>query len=890
MFSRNQSLMNKKVTVLLFLILLNFSGRFSTAQAQGSAFTYQGRLNSGASPAQGIYDLRFTLFDAASAGTAQGAAVTTNGIPVSNGLFTVTLDFGNQFPGAARWLEIGARTNGASSFTTLSSRQPLTPTPYAITAGNLSGVLSPASLAGAYTNQVAISNATDIFAGNGSGLTGVNAAALNGLGANGFWQTAGNAGTSPSTNYVGTADNQALELRVNGKRALRAEPNTNGAPNLIGGSPINYVSNTIIGATIAGGGALNYSGTPYSNSVAGNFGSVGGGFQNGIRADFATISGGFMNTAAGIGSFIGGGAQNVASGGGGVVGGGQNNTNIAAAGTIAGGTYNTANAAGGFIGGGGFDGFSWAGNLASGAASAIAGGMANLATNKYSSVAGGTNNISGGFASFAGGGFRNTANGDYSTIGGGEGNSVLGFQAAVAGGSANYAGGDNSFVGGGYFNFANNYGNTIGGGYENNASGYYSTIGGGYNNHTAGGFLSAATVSGGYANQANNDAATVAGGYNNIASGLGAVIGGGGYDGGTIAGNHASGNASLVAGGLGNQATNSYAVVGGGLDNTAGQVATVGGGSHNVASGTGAFVGGGGDDGTGYFGNTASGGGSAIGGGVGNKATAYDSTVAGGLQNIASGTYAAVPGGIGNTASGYASFAAGYSATAAHQGAFVWADTSTSVGSYSSDRNYQFKARATGGVVFDVSGSSGLNPAALRVNSTSANGVGIFVAQTSSDATAVFTAGGSGDIIKGFNGGNNGVPVFEVINSGIVYATSFNSTSDRNAKTNFTGVSSLEVLEKVMSLPITTWNFKSDSPEQQHLGPMAQDFHAAFALNGSDDKHISLVDEGGVALAAIQGLNQKLDQKNSEIQELRRKNETLEQRLEILEHLVKQRR
>ncbi len=51
---------------------------------------------------------------------------------------------------------------------------------------------------------------------------------------------------------------------------------------------------------------------------------------------------------------------------------------------------------------------------------------------------------------------------------------------------------------------------------------------------------------------------------------------------------------------------------------------------------------------------------------------------------------------------------------------------------------------------------------------------------------------------------------------------------------------------------------------------MAQDFHAAFGLNGADDKHISTVDEGGVALAAIQGLNQKLDEKDAEIQDLKR--------------------
>jgi hypothetical protein len=99
-----------------------------------------------------------------------------------------------------------------------------------------------------------------------------------------------------------------------------------------------------------------------------------------------------------------------------------------------------------------------------------------------------------------------------------------------------------------------------------------------------------------------------------------------------------------------------------------------------------------------------------------------------------------------------------------------------------------------------------------------------------------------------------------------VYANSVQLVSDRNAKENFATVNSQSVLEKVAALPMTEWNYKQDSAGQKHLGPMAQDFHAAFGLNGPDDKHISLVDESGVALAAIQGLNQKLNQKDGKIE------------------------
>src|SRR5262249_30668873 len=99
----------------------------------GTTFTYQGRLADGSSPATGRYDLRFMLFDAESAGVQIGATQTTNGVPVTNGLFTVTLDFGAAaFAGDARWLEIRVRTNGAVSFTAVTPRQPLTPSPYAL--------------------------------------------------------------------------------------------------------------------------------------------------------------------------------------------------------------------------------------------------------------------------------------------------------------------------------------------------------------------------------------------------------------------------------------------------------------------------------------------------------------------------------------------------------------------------------------------------------------------------------------------------------------------------------------------------------------------------------------------------------------------------------------
>src|SRR5262249_6968903 len=117
----------------------------SGALAQGTAFTYQGRLNDGANAANGSYDMRFALFDSATSGTQFGPVLTNAATGISNGLFTVTLDFGNQFSSANRWLEIGVRTNGGGTFGTVSPRQALTATPYAVQALNANSASTAAT-------------------------------------------------------------------------------------------------------------------------------------------------------------------------------------------------------------------------------------------------------------------------------------------------------------------------------------------------------------------------------------------------------------------------------------------------------------------------------------------------------------------------------------------------------------------------------------------------------------------------------------------------------------------------------------------------------------------------------------------------------------------------
>ncbi|MGO8764403.1 MAG: tail fiber domain-containing protein [Limisphaerales bacterium] len=484
-----------KAKLHCYISMLALLAGIHQAPAQGTAFTYQGRLNSGGAPASGSYNIAFTLFGTNAGGVAIAGPVTNSTVDVTNGLFTTTVDFGNVFTGGSNWLEIAVSTNGANAFSTLAPRQQLTPVPYAEFAFSVSG--------------------------------------------------------------------------------LTIQQNSDGAPNVIGGASDNYVSSGTLGATIGGGGCVNdlYS-SVYSNSVTATF---------------------------------------------------------------------------------------------------------------------------------------------FGTVGGGEGNKASGSDA------------------------------------------------------------------------------TVPGGYGNVASGSDATVGGG----------------------------------------------------------------------------------------EGNKASDSSATVGGGEYNTASGDYATVPGGEENLASGEYSFAAGQEAQALNQGAFVWADSQNPI--YSSDRNDEFKIRAGGGVQMDVSGSSGLNPAAVTINSTSANGVGLHIASSSSDAALVLGNSGTGDILKGFSGASADTLAFEVQNDGTVKSKGVVLTSDRNAKANFTSLDAQAILAKIIAMPVTEWNYKDDAVDKKHIGPMAQDFHAAFGLDGADEKHISVVDEGGVALAAIQGLNQKLEIENAKLQQ---QNDSLARRLDELQKTV----
>jgi hypothetical protein len=296
---------------------------------------------------------------------------------------------------------------------------------------------------------------------------------------------------------------------------------------------------------------------------------------------------------------------------------------------------------------------------------------------------------------------------------------------------------------------------------------------------------------------------------------VGGTIGGGGETGRT---NRVFNDFCTVAGGAGNVAgsfdylgyASSHATVsGGGMNHAQGQGSFVGGGWQNTNRSDTAMIGGGASnliDTNSFVGVVA--------GGVGNRILTNSgwSFIGGGYANQITGPYAAIPGGWQNSAGRFC-FAAGRAAKANHDGAFVWSDTSGT--DLASSANNQFTVRASGGVRFLS------NPGATA---------------------GVTLAPG---------------------------ATSWSAISDRDAKKNAQPVDAKEVLAKLAAVPVQRWNYHwEDDEATPHLGPMAQDFKAAF-FPGRDDKTISTLEFDGVALAAIQGLHEMVKDKDGEIRELK---------------------
>jgi hypothetical protein len=885
---------------------------FTARVAAQTGFTYQGRLNHGTNAATGLYEMQFSVYDAATSGHEVGIPVDVAPVSVNNGLFMVFLDFGDGvFTGPPRWLEITVNVYGSDQPTVLlSPRQPITASPYALHAANAAGLM--------------------------------------------------------------TVGNAPLDIKVNGVRVMHYDASsTTEAPNIIGGFSGNF---GVGGATIAGGGSYVFPNSvlgPYGTvgGGAGNqagarpepnvdhaWATVGGGLTNVASGDYSTIGGGYHNRATAEGTTIPGGFRNDAGEAYATVGGGLYNTTLSPVTVIAGGYQNriesdslrstisggASNLISGLverstIGGGEHNRIGYYANattIAGGlnnfidgptGGSTISGGWENYIADEasVSTISGGSKNVVGNNAGGAaiGGGEMNTSEGSYGAIGGGFGN-LLTFDASygsVGGGLENQIWSRYSTIGGGNANLIDrNRGqggdiphadySTIAGGHQNViASGAeFSAIGGGASNHISG-LLTLVwdEDNPGSEEQLTGDGATIAGGQNNAVAGAVGTVGGG-------AQNIARGDYATIAGGFFNQidvgsfnnygatigggssntlAKSSYVTIAGGLSNFISEgsfAATISGGQRNlmdIYSGN-SFIGGGvgniigphggscviaGGDGNriaSFVPAASIGGGyanyvgflsdaAAIAGGWGNRvADRADSaaigggssneigddsefaTVSGGLFNVvrSNAQYAVIVGGFDNLAAAPHSFAAGQRAQALHQGSFVWADSSSVYHTvppfggipFASTSSNQFSVRASGGVRFvtDTNGTAGA------------------------------------ELLPG--------------------SGAWSSLSDRNAKKNFVPVNGRAILDKVAELPMATWNYKSQDESVRHIGPTAQDFHVAFGV-GENDRTITTIDADGVALAAIQGLNQKLEE---QLKSKDARIDALEKELSALKQLV----
>jgi hypothetical protein len=890
--------MKTKLRIVGWMVLLALSTvnlQFSTACAQGTVFTYQGRLNDGGQPANGTnYGMVFYLYNVPAGGTALGNLGIAS-VTVSNGLFTTPLDFGNQFDGTPRWLEISVQKNGGS-FTTLTPRQQLLPTPYAIlagTAGGLSGTLPVSQVSGvvplAQLPAVVMTNSETgvtlggTFSGTGAGLTSLNASQLT-------------SGTVPLTQLPGVVltNGQTGMVTLNGDLLLIPQ-------GWMGALTVYYYldnitllhvdqnQNSFFGVN-AGNLTMLETVIGYNTGVGynalHNITSGGANTANGNYALYSDTSGS-ANTAIGNGVLY------------------VNTT----------GYENTAN---GYL-----------------ALSSNTNGFGNTADGSQSlfSNTSGANNIAIGYQ--AGYNITGGSNIDIGNQGFDTDTNIIRIgdqqtQAFIAG----VITGD----GGGLTNL--------------NAASLIGTISGNVTASSATNFsgMLAGDVTG---SQSSTVVATVGGQTAaNIASGVSAANAATSVDiastiverdgGGDFSANSITLYGSLTLPGTATAADTIYSgsstlLIADARQNffagvSAGNLTTVGGG--NAAVGCLAL-----------HNNTSGSGNTAIGLSALNNNTITH-------ENTAIGAYALFYNTNGyNTANGYMALyfntngrsnialgcQAGYNLTTGSSNIDIGNTGLSSDANLIRIGDQQAQTFIAGVINGNGGGLTSLNAANLtgtvplarlpsavvtnnesgvtlgglnvsganlvmndrdiQLRSTYDHGVGWYgsgkpFAGVSVDGPVVYGYGGgvlgivhsgstSNIVVYWNSSGNVGIgtnaPNQKLVVAGNIYATgTITPNSDRNLKTDFAAVDATAVLDRVARLPIQQWRFKAEPEGVKHFGPMAQDFRAAFGL-GEIPTAIATVDADGVALAAIQGLNQKLEQKETEITELKARLQRLEQ-------------
>ena len=286
--------------LVLGILLANHYSSGASAQepeinrvnATGTAFTYQGRLTDGESPADGKYDLLFVLFDSAKGDTRVGSSVVKENVIVVDGFFTVLLDFGDVFDGTSLWLEIGVRPGASTGrFTTLSPRQALTAVPYAVQAMHAQAEIEALEIRVAkleYKLGLVSRSGSDLY------LRGGNLHVVNNSGS-----------TDGVVNGLGN-----IIIGYNEKRGT-GDVRT-GSHMLVVGKENNYSS---FGGIVAG----------QFSSTSGEYSSVTGGYGNKAEGLHSSVSGGYINTASDGTTSILGGEGNIASAPSASVSGGREN-------------------------------------------------------------------------------------------------------------------------------------------------------------------------------------------------------------------------------------------------------------------------------------------------------------------------------------------------------------------------------------------------------------------------------------------------------------------------------------------------------------------------------------------------------------------------------------
>jgi hypothetical protein len=270
-------------------------------------------------------------------------------------------------------------------------------------------------------------------------------------------------------------------------------------------------------------------------------------------------------------------------------------------------------------------------------------------------------------------------------------------------------------------------------------------------------------------------------------------------------------------------------------------------------------------------------------GGMNNRASGRLSTVFGNA-NVVSGIQSTAFG-SNNTVSGTNSFATGSLNTISGNNSFAHGSQNTISSSANSGAFVMgLLSQANASQAFSIGERATVSNTRAMVISLGPS----FGVATNDAGTSTLTVRAANGIYLGTNTGTPSIPsgVFIQTSTG-AYLTStgvWTNTSDRALKENFKEVDGEEILQKISSLPITTWNYRKEG-HVRHLGPMAQDFAAAFQL-GDSDKSISTVDEGGVAIAGVKALVERSTKQQEAINELKKENAELKSRLDKLEQLV----